>query len=112
MLSRGIVPVVMGGADYKAIAPPHSYINAMDYSPRELAEYLMKLDADDSLYAEYFWWKPHYRVRNLIDINRQVFCDLCEGLHTQPMKSKTATNLHKWYKEDSKCVDNPKFSPN
>lgn len=36
MLSRGIVPVVMGGADYASIAPSHSYINALDYSPREL----------------------------------------------------------------------------
>ena len=34
-MSRNVVPIVMGGADYDSIAPPHSFINVMDYkSPK------------------------------------------------------------------------------
>lgn len=109
MMGRRIVPVVMGGADYASIAPSHSYINALDYSPKELAEYLKLLDSNDTLYAEYFWWKPHYRVRNLYHTNRRVFCNLCEALHTQPVESKTAKNLQQWLIDDSKCLNNPNF---
>ena len=112
MMERNIVPVVLGGADYAAIAPQHSYINALDYTPHELATYLTELDRNDTLYAEYFWWKPHYRVRNLYDTNREAFCDLCEALHTSSVTQRTVKGLKKWYIDDSKCVNNPKFVEN
>ena len=110
MMERNIVPVVLGGADYAAIAPQHSYINALDYTPHELATYLTELDRNDTLYAEYFWWKPHYRVRNLYDTNREAFCDLCEALHTSSATQRTVKGLKKWYIDDSNCVDNPEFT--
>jgi len=50
--------------DYARSAPHHSFIHVDDFeSPKELANYLHKLDQDDNLYNEYFRWK----VRNLID---------------------------------------------
>ena len=109
IINRNMVPVVLGGADYASIAPRHSYINALDYSPHQLADYLKLLDTNDTLYAEYFWWKPHYRVRNLIDTNKEAFCDLCEALHTQPLKRSTLKNAKKWYISDSNCVNYPKY---
>ena len=107
MMARNIVPVVLGGADYTAIAPPHSYINALDYTPKQLAEYLMELDGNDTLYAEYFWWKPHYTVRNLYGTSRQIFCDLCEALHSTPLKGATINGLQKWYMKESNCTNMP-----
>jgi hypothetical protein len=104
MMGRNIVPVVMGGADYTVIAPPHSYINALDYTPKQLAEYLMELDRNDTLYAEYFWWKPHYTVHNLYGTSRQTFCDLCEALHSTPLKRGTVNGLQNWYKKESTCA--------
>ena len=57
----GIIPVVLGGANYSQLVPPHSVINVMDYpSPRALAEYLHKLDWNDTLYNEYFQWQDYY----------------------------------------------------
>ena len=57
-LSPDIVPVVMGGGDYKTFAPPKSYIDVADFeSPEELAKFLLKLDKDDEEYLSYFWWK-------------------------------------------------------
>ena len=55
--------MVLGGADYKRILPPRSYIDVADYnSPRDLADHLKRLDRDDEEYWQYFWWKEWYRV--------------------------------------------------
>lgn len=81
-LQRRIIPVVMGAANYSAIAPPHSFIDAAQYSPRELANYLKLLDANDELYNEYFWWKSHYRIVNRYpELASTALCTLCEKLH-------------------------------
>lgn len=55
ILRHDLVPVVYGGADYHLVAPPHSFIDAMRYTPAELARYLRRLDLDDRLYDEFFW---------------------------------------------------------
>lgn len=47
----------MGAApeDYERAAPPHSFIHVDNFaSPKELAEYLHKLDQNDAMYNEYF----------------------------------------------------------
>ncbi|KAI9553630.1 hypothetical protein GHT06_021552 [Daphnia sinensis] len=112
MMGRNIVPVVFGGADYAAIAPPHSYINARDYTPRQLAEYLNELDRNDTLYAEYFWWKPHYRVSNLYETNRQAFCDLCEALHSTSLEKSTVKGMQTWYINQAHCANRPIIKEN
>lgn len=62
-LSRGAVPVVLGGADYRALAPDRSYVDAAAFaSPAALAAFLLELDADDERYRSYFWWKDHFDV--------------------------------------------------
>ena len=61
LLDRNIVPVVYGAGDYEKVAPPHSYIDALKYTPQQLAEYLNMLDKNDTAYNEYFWWKPYYK---------------------------------------------------
>jgi alpha-1,3-fucosyltransferase len=82
IMGHDIVPIVYGGADYSRHAPPHSYIDARHFKPKELAAYLKQLDADDALYNEYFWWKDHYRVEYSVDDrSRHAFCDLCQMLH-------------------------------
>ena len=113
MMARNIVPVVLGGANYSSIAPPHSYINALDYNPRQLAEYLTILDRDDILYAEYFWWKPHYRVELMHNLKAVAFCNLCEALHSLPLnRSKVVTDAKKWFVDDSNCVFNKNYDEN
>lgn len=80
--SRDVIPIVYGGADYSQFAPPHSYINALDYTPDALAAYLKILDSNDTLYNEYFWWKRHYRVEaGVKQMVARGFCDLCKKLH-------------------------------
>ena len=52
-LKKDIVPVVMGQADYAAMTPPHSVVNAMDFpEPRDLAAHLLNLGGNS---IENFW---------------------------------------------------------
>jgi alpha-1,3-fucosyltransferase len=84
ILAHDIVPVVYGGADYCQHAPPHSYIDARKFKPKDLAGFKKILDEDDELYNEYFWWKDYYSVEyNIEDMSRHGFCDLCQKLHEQ-----------------------------
>ena len=82
ILAHEIVPVVYGGANYSKLAPPHSYIDAMQYTPKQLARYLNQIDKDDRLYNEFFWWKEYYEVETGIEqMVRNAFCELCRKLH-------------------------------
>jgi len=49
------VPIVLGGgANHSALAPPHSFVNAGDFSgPKHLARFLKLLDADDARYFKH-----------------------------------------------------------
>lgn len=48
ILQLEVVPIVFGGSDYSAMAPPFSYINAQDFdTAHQLADYLKKLDSDN-----------------------------------------------------------------
>lgn len=80
-IDNDIVPIVMGGADYKYLAIPNSYIDVRDFdSPKHLAQYLIYLDGNDTAYREYFAWKKfHKRVAT----NRA--CVLCKQLHNQTL---------------------------
>ena len=62
VLPYNVIPVVFNGANMSAIAPPHSYINAEDFSSvDQLAEYLQLVASNDALFASYFWWRDYYK---------------------------------------------------
>ncbi len=106
ILNLYIVPIIYGGADYTQHAPPHSYIDARQFKPKELAAYLKHLEANDALYTEYFWWKDHYRVEFITeDKTRHGFCGLCQKLHdiqTQ-LKSFVDQEIISDLGDDNKC---------
>ena len=82
ILQYNVIPIVMGGVDYSTIAPPHSYIDALQYTPRQLAEYLLLLSTNETLYNEYFWWKPYYKIELRYPVSEtRALCQLCEKLH-------------------------------
>ena len=82
-LDLGIVPVVLGGADYKKIAIPGSYINVLDFSSvKALADYLLYLDSNDTAYMEYFAWRKVYKVDGYLKTDsfnehHPWTCDVC-----------------------------------
>ena len=87
------IPIVLGGANYSdpRIAIPGSFIDALKFSsPKALAEYLLLVDKNDTLFNEYFKWKPYW---TFYDIGRPsrcrlVLCEMCNKLHTNSWKFK------------------------
>ena len=83
-LTMDIVPIVMGGANYSAIAPPGSYIDVNDFSSaQELAEELKRLSNAREEYLNFFRWKTETKVlrgRGALGENHEG-CNLCKALH-------------------------------
>ena len=98
------VPVVLGGGHYTRFAPPHSYINVLDYeSPKQLADYLIKLSENRRLYAHYFEWRRHFRMQEKMPIDS--WCNLCKMLHDPSLPPKSYENITKWWFDDYPCDD-------
>ena len=90
---NSVVPVVMGGANYHEIAPPHSYIDVNDFETvKELAEYLLRLSQNKKEYNAYFKWKETHDVYRL-----NTWCELCQKLHDHSLPVKTVENGYKWW---------------
>ncbi|EFX69883.1 hypothetical protein DAPPUDRAFT_61832, partial [Daphnia pulex] len=98
LLDRNIVPIVYGAGNYEAIAPPHSYIDALKYTPVQLAKYLDILDKNDTLYNEYFWWKPFYKLMANI-----AFCQLCQQLNQPRTHVQWYHDIDAWYDGGNHC---------
>ena len=110
-LELGLVPVVMGGADYKALAIPGSYINVMDFpSIKKLAEYLLFLDQNDDEYNRYFEWKKHYKVggclRPKVNMtnNYPWMCEVCAAANNHSLAKKTYRKIQDFYNPDKRCA--------
>jgi mannosyltransferase OCH1-like enzyme len=58
-LMVGSVPIYLGAPNINEFAPgKHCFINAADFeSPQALADYVIKLDADDAAFNEYLAWR-------------------------------------------------------
>jgi len=85
-------------ADYEAVAPPNSFIHVDDFSKTEdLAKFLLELDANDTLYNQYFEWKKTGGEF----INTKFWCRLCTMLN-EP-KEKNYEDLEKWWREPKIC---------
>lgn len=98
------VVIVMGATNYTQVAPPRSFINVMDHAgPKELADYLLKLDQNDDMYLSYFWWKQYYTVKYGNDVQHQAFCRLCDKLHEKNEPAKSYADLHDWQSNRAHC---------
>lgn len=102
MMSLDVVPVVYGSANYSALAPPHSYIDALSFpSVNELADYLLYLHHNDTAYNEYFRWKRFHQMFGRWTLVSQQYCDLCEKLHTDT--TTKIYDMQKWYVGGAQC---------
>ena len=104
LLEHHLIPVVLGGANYKRYVPRMSVIDVRDYqSPEHLAKYLHQIDQNDTLFMEYFEWKKQYYIETAPRIDG--FCRLCEILHTPGYPFKSSFNMeHYWSPDAANCV--------
>ena len=103
-MRSNVLPIVLGGADYTAHLPPHSYINVKDYSsPKELAKYLHKLDKNDTLYNEYFAWKKYYScLPGARGITGQ--CELCRMMNENRNKVNVIPDINTFWSGENNCI--------
>ena len=101
-LKLNTIPVILSGANLSSSLPPHSAINALDYSPEELADFLYHLLLDEKEYLDYFRWRRHYRVVSHESVPSP--CELCRALHSEEWRiSKTYDDMNKWFNRNSGC---------
>ena len=92
ILTINVVPVVLGGADYKRHLPPHSYIDVRDFrSAKHLADYLLMLSRNDALYRKYFEWKRHYGISP-----QNSLCQLCAYMNRVYGQNDTGMTLDRF----------------
>ena len=96
-LKLNVVPVVFGGSNYSYYAPPYSIIDATQFTPKELADYLLLLDGNDHLYNEYFRWKKDYYIEAHDGI--PLICDLCDKLNRPEWveEKKVYDHVDQWF---------------
>ena len=111
MLDRGgIVPIILGGAEYSHLLPPRSYIDIRDFpSPKHLADYLKLLDLHDELYNEYFIWQRYFRLTYADQSwrSQSMYCRLCAYLQQFKAHTQIYTNISTWWHGHgfSQCMD-------
>ncbi|XP_049512870.1 alpha-(1,3)-fucosyltransferase C-like isoform X2 [Dermacentor silvarum] len=101
-LEHDIIPVVFGGANYSHIAPNHSFIDALSFeSPKDLAEYLIKLSKNYTEYATYLKWKDSHDIVQW----HPGFCELCTKLHSHVEFQRTSSyaDIGAWWLGKGRC---------
>jgi len=99
-----VVPIVMGArkADYTAIAPPGSFIHVEDFdSVERLAKYLLRLNASDRLYNEYFAWNDD-RLGRFVDT--KFWCRLCALAHDDSGRESWYEDVDAWWRRPTVCT--------
>ena len=101
-LRRKQVPVVMGGARYKELAPPHSYIDINEFKDiKILAQFLIQLSKDEKEYNKYLEWTKSYKIYGWEESWRLFWCDLCEALHDKSRPAQVYEDLNGWFTENT-----------
>ena len=91
------VPVVRGGANYTALLPPGSFIDASQFpSMQALAEHLKSVASNKELYGSYLAWKNKWEVMDHVPFS---FCEFCQRLHQLERWQKVYANVDSWWRE-------------
>lgn len=95
------VPVVMGANDYSKTLPPNSYIDVKDFrSAEHLAEFLIMLDKNDSLYNSYMSWRGEYELMPYPAMQ----CQVCEYLNKNKVKVTEHRDMEYFWDNDRDCM--------
>jgi hypothetical protein len=103
-----VIPVVMGSVDYDAVLTPGTYIDVRDFgSPRDLADYLHYLDANDEMYSAII------RKRRSVDCLRLTpgtpHCMLCHHLHLYRGRTQMVADIADFWSPSRRCADPDEF---
>lgn len=122
-LNSGLIPIVLGGADYKdsKFALQGSYINIEEFHDlKTLATYLKQVAKNETLFNSFFWWKNKYKIHR-----KSKGCAICKRLWKTSLsnndvygngdpanqnnmthsmvKMETGQNLHQFWNVERSC---------
>uniref|UniRef100_A0AAY4DVN8 Fucosyltransferase n=1 Tax=Denticeps clupeoides TaxID=299321 RepID=A0AAY4DVN8_9TELE len=109
-LVAGTLPVVLGPPrkNYEDFVPGDSFIHVNDFpSAKELAEFLLKLDADGDAYQRYFLWRRYLSARpRPAEVNKHFLPDICLACEHVGRKRvfRRVPDLNKWFLEQNTKV--------
>nr|CAB3247496.1 galactoside 3(4)-L-fucosyltransferase-like [Phallusia mammillata] len=112
-IQSGRVPVIWGPlkADVEKLAPPGSFIHTEDFkSPAELAQYLLRLEKNETEYRRFFDWRvnPDERTKKIVAqhylIREEQLCDKLQ----RPFSRKYVESISDWFfgNETKECLQN------
>ena len=94
-LNRHQIPIVAYSKTTTQLLPPHSYINVFDFpSLKAVADKLMEVASNKTLYNSYFEWQNYYK-----SVGRNAYCVMCEYLHSN--RTAQSVDLETWMKHDT-----------
>ncbi|XP_013385410.1 alpha-(1,3)-fucosyltransferase C-like [Lingula anatina] len=91
MIPMNVIPITRSGANFSRLGIPSAlHIDTRDFkSPKDLAEYLKRLDQDDESYAALLRAKSNYKLLSW----KHSYCDLCKKLNDPKEQSKSYSTL-------------------
>ena len=117
-LNYDIVPVVFGYGNYTRYVPRSAFIHVLDFnSPKELAEHLLYVDNNPSVYNRYFAWRQHVTYhhkrwspkhwpKSSLTSTFHMFCELCIRLNMETHfgeRSRRIDHIESLYDINQNC---------
>ena len=111
VLRYDIVPVVYGGANYSQYGiSPEAYINVRDFkNPKDLADYLLYLDKNDTAYINHLKAARYYDIGGGSLKTNIDWCRFCKHMNDKTRSTNTIRNLRQWW-EGEGCSHPPNYT--
>ena len=94
-LERRQIPVIAAPKYNLELLPPNSYLNVFDFpSIKALADKMIEISNNETLYNSFFDWLPLYKVNP-----ESVYCKICKELHAN-RPAQSYTDMEGWIKDD------------
>ena len=110
----GLVPIVYGAMEtYKDFLPKGSYIDVSTFSsPKALAEYILQVNSNETLYRSYFQWRHTYSCKEsfqLIEMRAERLCHFVHDHHISHQLINMVNVSSFWHQERQTCRDSQSY---
>lgn len=103
------IPIALGTTleEYKRFAPPNSYLHTRNFtSIQALADYMHKVDNDNSLFNSYHKWRETHEIAPR-RTNETLHCYMCRQANEKRDGKAKYKNLSRYWSKSSMCETFP-----
>merc|ERR1711976_231561 len=110
-MKKPIVGVALGASDYSKYVPKETFIDVRDfYSPKDLADYLLRLDNNNDEYNAILHKKKQYDIN--FDNEEKHICDICKAVYKSRHKVDILPDAEEFYSPPKNCHTPKEFYKN